>query len=398
MESLKDQFLKNLGQTSRIPFGIEVDKAVGSKIFTPDGKDYFDLLSGFSVNNIGHGNPKVISAVQEQAAKYMHTMVYGELVQSPQVKYAGLLISKLPKSLNKVFFVNSGSEAIEGALKLAKRITGRTEMVSFTNSYHGSSHGALSMMGSEKYKTWFRPLLPDVRMLDFNSFEQLDQISERTAAVLIEPIQSEAGIIEPKNDFLKALRQKCTDTGAQLIFDEIQTGMGRTGKLFAMEHYDVVPDILALAKALGGGMPLGAFISSHETMESLIKEPGLGHLTTCGGHPVSCAAGMAALNVILDDDLLKKSEEKGQKFRSLMKHPSIKEIRGKGLFIALKLQSAEQNFRLFKRAKDHGFITDLFLFNEDSFRIAPPLSISDEDIIELSGRILKALDNSLKVT
>ncbi len=394
MDSLKELFLKNLGQTSRMPLGIEVEKARGSKIYTPDGKDYFDLLSGFSVSNIGHGNPKVISAVQEQAAKYMHTMVYGELVQSPQVLYATKLISLLPDSLNKVFFVNSGSEAIEGALKLAKKLTGRTELISFNKSYHGSTHGALSMMGSEKYKTPFRPLLPDIRMIDFNSFDQLDQISDRTAAVLVEPIQSEAGIIEPKNDFLKALRNRCTETGAQLIFDEIQTAFGRTGKLFAMEHYDVVPDILALAKALGGGMPLGAFISSHEIMDTLVQEPGLGHLTTFGGHPVSCAAGLAALNVILEEDLCRKSVEKGRQIRKLMKHPSIIESRGKGLFIALKLKSADQNIRIFKNAREFGFITDLFLFNEDSFRIAPPLIISDTDITELSNRILHALSET----
>ena len=398
MTHLKDLFLKNLGQTSKFPCGIEVDHAKGSKIYTPDGRDYFDLLSGFSVSNIGHADPRVIKAVQDQAEKYMHTMVYGELVQSPQVRYASLLISVLPKSLNKVFFVNSGSEAIEGALKLAKRVTGRPELISFRNSYHGSTHGALSMMGSEKYKTHFRPLLPDIRILDFNSFDQLKQISNKTAAVLIEPIQAEAGIIEPADDFLKALRERCTETGAQLIFDEIQTGFGRTGKLFAMEHYDVVPDILALAKALGGGMPLGAFIASHELMETLIKEPGLGHLTTFGAHPVSCAAGMAALNVILEENLHEKAKEKGMKFRDLMTHPSILEIRGKGLLIALKLKSDAQNMRLFKRANMHGFITDLFLFNSDSFRIAPPLIISDNDIKELSDRILKALDDSLLTT
>ena len=398
MTNLKDLFLKNLGQTSRIPFGIEVDHAIGSKIYTPDGDDYFDLLSGFSVNNIGHGRPEVIQAVRDQAGKYMHTMVYGELVQSPQVQYASRLISLLPESLNKVFFVNSGSEAIEGALKLAKKATGRTEMITFRNSYHGSTHGALSMMGAEKYKTPFRPLLPDIRIIDFNSFEQLDLITEQTAAVLIEPIQAEAGILEPEEGFLQALRKRCTLTGAQLIFDEIQTAFGRTGKLFAMEHYGVTPDILALAKALGGGMPLGAFIASHELMDTLVQEPGLGHLTTFGGHPVSCAAGLAALNVILKENLCEQSEIKGRKFRELMNHHSIQDIRGKGLFIALKLQSEEQNMRLFKRAKFHGFITDLFLFNQDSFRIAPPLTIADEDILELSERILKALDDSLITT
>jgi len=398
MKNLKELFLKNLGQTSRFPFGIVVDHAKGSKIYTPDGSDYFDLLSGFSVSNVGHANPRIIKAVQDQAEKYMHTMVYGELVQSPQVQYASLLLSVLPESLNKVFFVSSGSEAIEGALKLAKRYTGRSELISFKNSYHGSTQGALSMMGSEKYKTHFRPLLPDVRILDFNSFDQLSQISERTAAVLVEPIQSEAGIVEPADGFLTALRNRCTETGAQLIFDEIQTGFGRTGKLFAMEHYDVVPDILALAKALGGGMPLGAFISSHELMDTLVNDPGLGHLTTFGGHPVSCAAGMTALNIILEEKLHEKANEKGRRFRELMTHKSIKEIRGKGLFIALKLQSDEQNMRLFKRARNHGFITDLFLFNADSFRIAPPLSITDSDIEELSERISKALDNSLITT
>ena len=398
MKNLKELFLKNLGQTSRFPIGIEVDYAKGSKIYSPDGKDYFDLMSGFSVNNVGHADPRIIKAVQDQAEKYMHTMVYGELIQSPQVQYASLLISLLPEPLNKVFFVSSGSEAIEGALKLAKRYTGRSELISFKNSYHGSTHGALSMMGSEKYKTHFRPLLPDVRIIGFNDFDQLSHISSRTAAVLVEPIQAEAGIIEPVNGFLKALRQRCTETGAQLIFDEIQTGFGRTGKLFAMEHYDVVPDILALAKALSGGMPLGAFISSHELMDTLIDEPGLGHLTTFGGHPVSCAAGMTALKIILDEKLHEHASEKGEMFKELMVHNSIIDIRGKGLFIALKLQSDEQNMRLFRRARSYGFITDLFLFNGDSFRIAPPLTITDKDIEELSGRILKALDDSMLTT
>jgi len=398
MKNLKELFLKNLGQTSRFPFGIEVDHARGSRIYTPEGKDYFDLLSGFSVSNVGHADPRIIKAVQDQAEKYMHTMVYGELVQSPQVQYASLLIDLLPEPLNKVFFVSSGSEAIEGALKLAKRYTGRSELISFKDSYHGSTQGALSMMGSEKYKIHFRPLLPDIQILEFNSFEQLSRISSRTAAVLVEPIQAEAGIIEPENGFLTALRKRCTETGAQLIFDEIQTGFGRTGKLFAMEHYNVVPDILALAKALGGGMPLGAFISSGEIMDTLIEDPGLGHLTTFGGHPVSCAAGMTALNIILDEKLQESATEKGEKFKKLMVHKSIREIRGKGLFLALKLQSDEQNMRLFRNARDYGFITDLFLFNTDSFRIAPPLSISDRDIEELSARITKALDDSLPAT
>jgi acetylornithine/succinyldiaminopimelate/putrescine aminotransferase len=394
MESLKDLFLTKLGQTSRYPLGIEVDHASGSKIFTPDGRDYFDLLSGFSVSNIGHGHPEIVRAVSEQAQKYMHTMVYGELVQSPQVMYAAKLTEILPDKLNKVFFVSSGSEAVEGALKLAKRATGRTEIVTFRNAYHGSTHGALSVMGSERYKTGFRPLLPDIRIIDYNSHEQLDQISRRTAAVIAEPIQAEAGIIEPADGFLRALRARCDETGALLIFDEIQTGFGRTGKLFAMEHYNVVPDILALAKALGGGMPLGAFISSGEIMDSLLDEPGLGHLTTFGGHPVSCAAGLAALNIILRENLCTESSRKGLLIREKVRHPSIKEVRGKGLFIALKLGSAEQNYQIFRNASKYGFITDLFLFNDDSFRIAPPLTISDEELNELSGRIIYSLDDT----
>lgn len=393
MENLKDLFLKHLGQTTRSPIGIEVDHALGSKIYSPDGKDYFDLLSGFSVNNIGHSHPAVIKAIKEQADKYLHTMVYGELVQSPQVLYARLLSGVLPDPLSKVFFVNSGAEAVEGALKLAKRATGRTELVTFRNAYHGSTHGALSMMGSERYKTHFRPLLPDVRIIDFNSFEQLGQISRKTAAVLAEPIQAEAGIIEPEDGFMKALRDRCSETGAMLIFDEIQTGFGRTGKLFAMEHFDVVPDILALAKALGGGMPLGAFIASQELMDTLILEPEMGHLTTFGGHPVCCAAGMAALNVILEEKLHEKAENKGRKFLSLIDHPCVLEKRGRGLFLALRLKSAGYNMRVFKAAASHGFISDLFLFNDDSLRIAPPLTITEEEIGELSLRILKALDN-----
>lgn len=398
MENLKELFLKNLGQTSRSPMGIEVAHARGSKIFTPDGKDYFDLLSGFSVNNTGHGHPKIKEAVMEQASEYMHTMVYGELVQSPQVQYAAKLINLLPDCLSRVFFVSSGAEAIEGSLKLAKAYTGRSELISFRNSYHGSTHGALSMMGSEIYKNRFRPLLPDTRMLDFNNLSHLAQISEKTAAVLVEPIQAEAGIIEPENGFLNALRKRCDETGSILIFDEIQTGFGRTGKLFAMEHYDVVPDILALAKALGGGMPLGAFIASDELMDTLVQGPGLGHLTTFGGHPVCCAAGLASLKVIIEEKLCENAVKKGEKILELVNHPSIKGSRGKGLFIALELESEEQNLRMWRGAKNYGFITDPFLFDKIAFRIAPPLIITEEDIVELAGRINFALEDSLQAT
>lgn len=394
MTDYKEFFLKYLGQTSPYPIGLEIVKAEGCYLIDPSGKRYFDLISGFSVSNTGHSNPAVIRAICDQAAKYLHTMVYGELVQAPQVDYASKLAGLLPESLSRVYFVNSGAEAVEGSLKLAKRFTGRHELVCFRNAYHGSTHGALSVMGSEEYKTSFRPLLPGIRILDFNVPDQLSQISEKTAAVIVEPIQAEAGIIVPGPGYLPDLALRCRETGTVLIFDEIQTGFGRTGQLFAFEKENVIPDILVLAKALGGGMPLGAFISSDEIMLTLTKNPVLGHVTTFGGHPVSCAAGLASLNCILDEDLARTAFEKGRLIRELIKHQHIKEIRGQGLLLAAKLDSPERVNGFFKRSLDNGLLFDYFLFCKDSIRIAPPLIITEEEIRELCRRILKTLDEA----
>lgn len=392
MSSLKSDFLRYLGQTNPSPLRVEIEHAQGCFLYSPGGKKYLDLISGFSVSNIGHGHPKVKKAIRDQLDRYLHTMVYGEYVQAPQVQYAKLLVQQLPDTLNKVFFVNSGSEAIEGAMKLAKRHTGRPEFISFRNAYHGSTHGALSIMGSEYYKTSFRPLLPSTKLLDFNNFDQLKQISRQTAAVVVEPIQAEAGIIEPEADFLKALRQRCDETQTLLILDEVQTGFGRTGSLFAFEQYGFIPDILVLAKALGGGLPLGAFIASAELMKDLTHNPVLGHITTFGGHPLSCAAGKAALEVILEGELPNKARKDGEYILRNMNHPLITEKRGKGLFLAFRLQKADQVKQFFDICHENGLLFDLFLFNDDSFRIAPPLIITQDERDEMIKLINVCLD------
>jgi acetylornithine/N-succinyldiaminopimelate aminotransferase len=300
----RELFVKYMGQTSDYPLGIEIDRAKGVYLYDKEGNAYMDLISGLSVNNLGHCHPKIVKAIREQAEKYLHVMVYGEFVQSPQVELATLLQSVLPPSLCSSFFVNSGSEAVEGALKLAKKFTGRTEIMGFKNAYHGSTHGAFSLIGNELFRNAFRPLLPDVKHLTFNDFEELRKITSRTACVVVEPIQAEAGIVEPQNDFLKALGKRCKETGTLLVFDEVQTGFGRTGSLFAFEQFGVVPDILVLGKALGGGMPVAAFVSSREIMSSLKKEPVLGHITTFGGHPICCASAIASLSTLLKEDIL----------------------------------------------------------------------------------------------
>ena len=391
----KELFLKYLGQTTHHPMGIEISHAKGCFLFDQEGEKYYDLMSGFSVSNVGHGNRSVIEAITKQSERYLYTMVYGAVIQSPQVRYAEALINLLPDPLEQVFFANSGTEAVEGALKLAKRATGRTELVTFRNSYHGSTQGALSVMGNEAHKTAFRPLLPDVRILEFNNPDDLTRISNRTAAVIIEPIQGEAGIRVPEPGYLQSLRARCDETGTLLIFDEVQTGFGRTGTLFYLQQAEVIPDILVLAKALGGGMPLGAFIASRELMSMLTHHPSLGHLTTFGGHPVSCAAGMAALNFILQEELDRKAQEKGEMFKNLLHHPAIKEIRGAGLFMGIKLASTHQVDRFLKASLNEGMLFDYFLFCDDAIRVAPPLIISDEEVKDLSARILRALDQSI---
>jgi acetylornithine/N-succinyldiaminopimelate aminotransferase len=380
MPSLRQLFLDHLGQTSFNPLMLEIDRAEGCFLYDSEGKDYLDLISGVSVSNTGHRHPAVVAAVKDQVDRYMHLMVYGEVVQSPQVRYAGRLASVLPLSLQSVYFVNSGSEAIEGAIKLARRYTGRNEIIYFRNAYHGSTTGALSVQGSETYRNAFRPLMPSTTMAEFNSEEAADMISTETAAVLVEPVQAEAGVIRPEDDFLRRLRESCNRHGALLIFDEVQTGFGRTGSLFSLFRYNVVPDILVLAKALGGGLPLGAFVSSPTIMSSLAHDPALGHITTFGGHPVCCAAGLASLEVIISEDLAEKAGQKEAIFRKELSALPLKEIRGEGLLMAVVPEKKEIIPELVSNAPRYGLLLDYFLFCDTAFRIAPPLTITPEEI------------------
>jgi len=391
MDSLRPLFFKHLAQTSDKPLSLDIDYAEGVYLYDPSGKQYMDLISGISVSNIGHSHPSVVKALQEQAARHMHLMVYGEYIQSPQVKLAEQLCRKLPAALQNVYYVNSGAEAVEGALKLAKRYTGRSEIVSFINAYHGSTHGALSVMGNEWLKSAYRPLLPGIRFLRFGNFEDIQLISIAIACVIIEPVQGEAGVIIPPQGYLEALKERCSETKTLLIFDEIQTGFGRTGKLFAFQYTKVIPDVLLVAKAFGGGMPLGAFISSKEIMSVLSVNPPLGHITTFGGHPVSCAAGLASFNVLIEEKIVDKVAEKELLFRSELKHQGIKEIRSKGLLIALELGDTEKVKIVINKCLEKGLITDWFLFRDTALRISPPLTISEEQIKEACRIILSAL-------
>jgi len=393
MISNRQFFLQYVAQTSDFPQMLEIERALGIWLYDPDGKRYADLVSGVSVSNLGHGHPDIVRAVKEQADKHMHLMVYGEFIQSPQVQLAKLLAEHLPENLDCTYFVNSGSEAIDGALKLAKRYTGRFDVVSFKNAYHGGTAGALSILGDERLKNAFRPLVPGVKQLGFNDFGALDLITQKTACVVMEPIQAEAGIILPVKGFLEAVRNKCTENGALLILDEIQTASGRTGPLFAFESYGIVPDILVLAKSLGGGMPLGAFIASSEVQSVLRKNPALGHITTFGGHPVSCAAGLASLKVLATEkSILEGVSRKESLFREKLVHPKIKEIRGKGLLLAVELQNPEQVSRFMKLSLEQGIISDQFLFYNRAFRISPPLTITEDEIMEICEIILNVLD------
>lgn len=401
MNILRKQFLSHVAQTSPSPMLVEVERAEGVFFYTPQGKRYYDLVAGVSVSNVGHANPAVVRAVQEQAARYMHVMVYGELVETPQVAYAARLASLLPAGMESVYFVNSGAEAVEGALKLAKRFTGRTEMISMRRAYHGSTHGAMSMMGApegEEWKNAFRPLLPDVQAIEFNDFAQLERITRRTACVLAEPVQGEAGVRPPQPGYLEALRRRCDEVGALLIFDEIQTGMGRTGAMFAMQKYGVVPDIVCLAKALGGGMPLGAFIARHEIMDTLQTDPVLGHITTFGGHPVCCAAGMAALDYLLENRVVEEVERKGALYEQLLRdHPAVREIRRAGLLLAVELGDSQPLYRIMELFKEAGILSDWFLYCDTAFRISPPLTITDDEVRE-SAAILKTCLDKLGTT
>jgi acetylornithine/succinyldiaminopimelate/putrescine aminotransferase len=392
MISNRQFFLQYVAQTSDFPQMLEIERAEGIWLYDPDGKRYADLVSGVSVSNLGHGHPKIVKAVKEQVDKHMHLMVYGEFIQSPQVQLARLLAEQLPDNLSCTYFVNSGSEAIDGALKLAKRFTGRFEVVSFKNAYHGGTAGALSILGDERLKNAFRPLVPGVKQLAFNDFDDLDNINQKTACVVIEPIQAEAGIILPEEGFLETVRKKCTENGALLILDEIQTASGRTGTMFAFESYGITPDILVLAKSLGGGMPLGAFIASSELQSVLRNNPALGHITTFGGHPVSCAAGLAALKVLTEDrSILEGVDRKGDLFREKLVHSKIEEIRGKGLLLAVELHDPDQVSQFMKTALESGIISDQFLFYNKAFRISPPLTITEEEIIEICDIILEIL-------
>lgn len=382
MISLRQLFLLNNAQTSSTPRLLEIERAEGIYLFGPSGKAYMDLVSGFAVSNVGHCHPAVVKAVKDQADRYMHVAVYGEYVQSPQVLYAEKLISVLPAALNSVYFVNSGAEATEGALKLAKRFTGRSKIVSCYQAYHGSTHGALSVMGNEYYKQAYRPLLPNVHFIHFNESADLDLIDHDTACVIVESIQGEAGVRVPENAYMQALRKRCDETGALLIMDEIQTGFGRTGKLFAFEHFGIHPDILLLAKGIGGGMPIGAFIASREIMDCLKDNPILGHITTFGGHPVSCAAGLATLNTILEENLVAEVGKKEALFRTLLSKPPIREVRGMGLMLCIQLDTFAQVEAVSKKCLEEGIIVDWFLHCDTALRIAPPLTITEPEIRE----------------
>ena len=380
--SQKQLFLQHIAQTSAAPLALEIVSANGIYLNDISGKQYVDLISGISVSNIGHCHPEVVDAVAKQAATYMHLMVYGEYVQSPQVQLAKALTDLLPANLNSVYFVNSGAEATEGAMKLAKRYTGRGEVVSFKHGYHGSTQGALSIMGSEDFKTSFRPLLPNVRIIEFNKEDDLAYITTKTACVIIEPIQGEAGIVAATQSFLEKLRIRCTETGTLLVFDEIQTGFGRTGTLFAFEQYNVVPDILLLAKGMGGGMPIGAFVASKEIMSCLTNNPVLGHITTFGGHPVCCAAALANINVIIKNNLHQKATEIETILKTYLKHAKIKELRVCGAFAAIDFGDENINMQTISKCIEAGVITDWFLFNTQSMRVAPPLVITEEELIK----------------
>ncbi|GAB4311900.1 MAG: aspartate aminotransferase family protein [Bacteroidales bacterium] len=393
MVTNRELFYRFMGLPAAKPLGIEIAEARGIYLIAPDGKKYFDMASGVAVSNIGHHHPEVLKAIKEQVERHLHLMVYGEIIQSPQVQLASELVKHLPAGLDSVYFVNSGSEAIDGAIKLAKRFTGRPEVISFKKAYHGGTIGALSILGDERMKKAFRPLMPATRILNYNDFNQLDQITGETAAVVIETVQAEAGIIPAAKGYLKAVRERCNETGTLLIIDDIQMGMGRTGKLFSFEHEGITPDILALAKAFGAGLPLGAFISSQAVMKTLTFQPELGHITTFGGHPLSCAAALAGLQVLVRESLIKDAEIKGKKFENaLLGHDRIASVRRKGLMLGIDPVVSVDTSLLLARLAENGIITDRFLFRPGSFRIAPPLTITTEEIDQAIEIIFNTLE------
>lgn len=383
---------KHLAIPTNTPLGIEVTKAEGIYLYGPNNERYFDLISGIAVANIGHRHPKVVSAIKEQVDKYMHVMAYGEFKQAPQSLLAEKLAGILPPPLNTTYFVNSGTEANEAALKLAKRITGRSEIIAYENSYHGNTHGSLSVTGNENKKYAFRPLLPDVRFIKFNNPNDLKYITHRTAAVIIEPIQGDAGVRIPSKKYMQSLKEKCAESGTILIADEVQTGFGRTGKFFAFEHFDIIPDIITMAKAMGGGMPIGAFSSSRENMEKLTFNPTLGHITTFGGHPVNCAAALANIDVLLEEDLISNVDEKGKLFEELLVHPKIKEFRRIGLMMALEFDSEKTIQKIVLQCRKQGVICFWFLSCPNSFRLSPPLIINGKEIREACEIIIEVID------
>lgn len=386
-------FLKHVAQTSPAPLALEIVKAQGTKLYGADGKVYLDLIAGVSVCNVGHSNPKVINAIKKQVDQYMHLLVYGELVETPQVQYAKFITELMPSSLNSVYFTNSGAEAVEGALKLAKRYTGKTQIIAFNKSYHGSTHGALSVLGDEYWRNAYRPLLPDVLHVDYNTEEAINSITDRTACVIIEAAQAERGVYAPDKKWIKSLAAKCKEKGALLIVDEIQTGFGRTGELFGFKKFKITPDIVLLGKALGGGMPLGAFVANKKVMNVLTSNPVLGHITTFGGHPVCCAAGLAAAQILVKDKLAEKVQEKEELFHLLLKHKHIKAVRSVGLLIAVEFESDTICHKIIAKLLDKGYLTDFFLFAANCLRIAPPLTISKKEIKNFSKDLVSIIDD-----
>lgn len=385
-------FLQHLAPTSDAPLGLEIERAEGIYLFDKTNKSYIDLIAGIGVSSLGHCHPSVVKAIQTQSERYLHTMVYGEYILAPQVQLAKIITDLLPTSLDSVYFTNSGTEATEGAMKLAKRITGRKEIISCFNSYHGSTQGAASLNSDDFYTRAYRPLLPNIKHIAFNNIEQLSRITDTTAAVIIETVQAEIGICIPNLQWIKALRKRCDEVGAILIFDEIQAGIGRTGKMFAFEHFNVIPDVILLAKGFGGGMPIGAFISSKKHMQTLSHNPVLGHITTFGGHPVSCAASHATIQTLLNSTLIEEAEAKGKLFENRLKnHVSIKEIRRIGLWMAVELESWDTVQKSIANCLKNGLITDWFLFNSNCLRIAPPLTITIDEIEKSCAILLDAI-------
>ncbi|MCP4521222.1 MAG: aspartate aminotransferase family protein [Cytophagales bacterium] len=389
----KNIFLRHTAQTSPFPFAIEIERADGIYLYDKQGKKYIDLISGISVSNLGHGHPKIKEAIKQQVDKHLFVMVYGEYIQDSNVQLAKKLADLLPPNLDTTYFVNSGTEANEGALKLAKRHTGRTEIIACYGAYHGSTHGSLSISSNEVKKAAFRPLLPDVKFIHFNKEEDLELITQKTACVIIEPIQGDAGVRIPSKSYLQKLRRKCNETGTVLIFDEVQTGFGRTGSLFAFEQFDVVPDILTMGKAMGGGMPIGAFTTSYDMMQKLTHNPMLGHITTFGGHPVVCASALASLNALIDEKIIDDVHKKGDLFLTKLKHPLIKEIRSRGLMFAIEMENFEIVNQVVEKCLELGLIGFWFLSTKNSFRIAPPLIISIEEIDQACEIILQSMQH-----